>query len=381
MVQFYNDSIFWIEIEKVKPNPYQPRKEFDDVKLRDLSESIRQYGILQPLVVTRKEFQKEDGGLAVEYELISGERRLRTSKLAGLSQVPVLIRNSEENDLVKLELAIIENLQREDLNAVDRARAFQRLADDFKFKHTQIAEKVGKSREYVSNSLRILSLPSHMLDALSMGKISEGHTRPLLMLVDRPEEQEVLFKEIMFKKLTVREAEAISRRVAYDRVRKKALAIDPEIVELEEKLAESFGTRVKIERKETGGKIMIDFFSNEDLRDILNLMENHSKDPNAALNRHISTILSKREPAPVPEKVTVEKAIADIMRMNNEVAVNNSSPIPEVITETNIPVTVTESILPAIEEEKAIDDRPKEEIIKAEESDEEDLYSVKNFSI
>ena len=121
--QFFNDSIFWVEIEKVQPNPFQPRKEFEEAKLKDLADSIRQYGILQPLVVTRKEIQKPDGGLATEYELISGERRLRASKLAGLSQVPVLIRSTEETDQIKLELAIIENLQREDLNVVDRAKA------------------------------------------------------------------------------------------------------------------------------------------------------------------------------------------------------------------------------------------------------------------
>ena len=131
--QMYQNSIFWIEIEKIKPNPFQPRNEFDEFKLRDLADSIKQYGILQPLVVTRREYEKEDGGLAVEYELIAGERRLRASKLAGLLQVPVIIRNGEgddnRDDLMKLELAIIENVQREDLNPVERAKAFKKLAD------------------------------------------------------------------------------------------------------------------------------------------------------------------------------------------------------------------------------------------------------------
>lgn len=272
--QFFSDSIFWVEIEKVQPNPFQPRKEFDEIKLKDLADSIRQYGILQPLVVTRKEIQKEDGGLATEYELISGERRLRASKIAGLSQVPVLIRNSEETDQLKLELAIIENLQREDLNPVDRAKAFQRLADEFHFKHIDIARKIGKSREYVSNSLRILLLPEHMLNALTEGKISEGHSRPLLMLADRKEEQEVLFKEMLFRKMTVREAEMSARRIAVERIRKAERMPDPELTELEEKLANTFGTRVHIERKEVGGKITIDFFSNDDLRSILDVVNN-----------------------------------------------------------------------------------------------------------
>src|SRR3989344_3199349 len=136
MSQFQSDSIFWIELDKVKPNPYQPRREFDEKALGDLAESIRQYGVLQPLVVTRQEIIKDDGGLSVTYELIAGERRLRASRIAGLSQVPVLIKvGDNDNDLMKLELAIIENIQREDLNPVDRARAFERLSKEFGFKH------------------------------------------------------------------------------------------------------------------------------------------------------------------------------------------------------------------------------------------------------
>lgn len=265
---YFEDSIFWIEVEKIHPNPYQPRRDFDEARLKDLSESIRMYGVLQPLVVTRKEFTKEDGGLAVEYELIAGERRLRASKLAGLQQVPALIRSGDQSDKMKLELAIIENLQREDINSVDRARAFSRLASEFGMKHVQIAEKVGKSREYVSNTLRILDLPEEILTALSEGKLSEGHTRPLLMLTDRKEEQLVLFKEIVLKRITVREAEAFARNTAKDRVRKKSL-IDPALAELEQKFKDTLGTKVYIEKKENGGRIMIDFFDNQDIQNLL----------------------------------------------------------------------------------------------------------------
>ena len=274
--QMYQNAIFWIEIEKIKPNPFQPRKEFDEHKLRDLADSIKQYGILQPLVVTRREIEKEEGGLAVEYELIAGERRLRASKIAGLMQVPVLIRigeeGKEEEDRVKLELAIIENLQREDLNPVDRAKAFQRLANDFGFKHVQIAMKVGKSREYVSNTLRLLLLPPEMLTALAEKKINEGHTRPLLMLCDRKEEQQTLFKEIMFKKINVREAERIARRIAVEKVRKIGL-IDPEVALFEQELTDVLGTRVHIEKREGGGKIVIDFFSNDDVRNFMKRLQ------------------------------------------------------------------------------------------------------------
>jgi len=318
--QFYKDSIFWVELEKIKPNPYQPRREFSQPELESLADSIRQYGVLQALVVTRKEIEKPEGGLAVEYELIAGERRLRASKIAGLSQVPVLIKTGEDNDLMKLELAIIENVQREDLNSVDRARAFQRLIDEFGFKHITIAQKIGKSREYVTNSVRILGLPDDILEGLNQGKITEGHTRPLLMLGDRPEEQQTLFKEIILKRLTVREAEAIARRIAYDKVKKKDRMFDPEMVELEEQLTEKLGTRVQIEKREKGGKVVIDFFSNDDLRSILDLIHKNKKE--------------------------------DVL--------------PDALEET------PEEIRSA-----PIDDRSKEEKVE----DDEELYSVKNFSL
>jgi len=300
MSHYYNDSVFWIELDKINPNPLQPRREFDNAQLESLADSIRQYGVLQALVVTRKEIPKPDeGGFSVEYELIAGERRLRASKLAGLREVPVLIKTGEDSDLMKLELAIIENIQREDLNAIDRARAFERLATEFKFKHGEIAKKVGKSREYVSNTIRLLALPDDILEAVSQGKISEGHTRPLLMLIDRPEEQYTLFKEIMYKKLSVRDAENISRKIAFERARKKELMADPELIELEEKISESLGTRVTIERKLHGGKLSIDFFTNEDLRTIASLINsNKQKNPREMLERHIETQKEKEENIP-----------------------------------------------------------------------------------
>lgn len=273
MSYIQNNSIFWVEVDKIRPNPYQPRRDFDENKLNDLAESIKMYGLLQPLVVTRKEEEKEDGGLITTYELISGERRLRASRIANLIQVPVIIRSGDESNKVKLELAIIENLQREDLNPVERARAFQQLVEEFGFTHSEVAKRVGKSREYVSNTIRLLSLPNEILEALSSGKFSEGHARPILMLKDKPEEQLTLYKEVIYKKLTVRESEAIARRIAYDKVRKQSRAFDPGLVEMEDKLAESLGTRVYIEKRPIGGKIMIDFFSNDDLDKILALLQ------------------------------------------------------------------------------------------------------------
>ena len=314
MSNFQNDSIFWIEVEKIKPNPFQPRKEFSEDKLNYLAESIRQYGVLQPLVVTRQEIEKPDGGLMAEYELIAGERRLRASKIAGLSQVPAIIRTETQDNAVKLELAIIENLQREDLNPIDRAMAFQKLVDEFGLKHIEIGKKMGKSREYVSNSLRLLSLPEDIKNALASSQISEGHARPLMMLRDKPEEQMTLFKEIIYKKLTVRDAESIAKKVAYDKVRRKTLPPDPEMMELEGQLAESLGTRVQIERKEVGGKLTIDFFSSEDLKKILDLVHsNDKKSPTEMLDNYIQSNGIVQEPTPSPEShphTSVEEEVA-----------------------------------------------------------------------
>ncbi|MFZ2205366.1 MAG: ParB/RepB/Spo0J family partition protein [Minisyncoccia bacterium] len=337
MSNIYSNSIFWIETDKIKPNPYQPRREFEEARLQDLADSIKQYGILQPLTVSRVEVQKEDGGLVTEYELIAGERRLRAAKLAGVAQVPAIIRTGDTS-IMKLELAIIENLQREDLNSVDRARAFLRLVSEFKFTHLEVAKKMGRSREYVSNSLRILALPDEILNTLSEGRITEGHTRPILMLTDHPEEQMVLFKEILYKKITVREAERLARKIAFDRVRKKEFMPDPEITELEEEFQDKLGTRVHIDRKELGGQIKIDFFSTEDLRAILDLINKTGN------------------------KISVDLPAQSGM-LENYIAQN--VPASDISTEENVEVP--------------LDDRTKEE--KREIEDDPNLYDITNFSV
>ena len=272
-------SIFWIEVDKIIPNSEQPREYFDQTALSGLAESIRQYGVLQPLVVVRKEKEVPTGTL-VEYELIAGERRLRASKIAGLSQIPVIIRE-DEGEKVRLELAIIENLQREDLNPIEKAKAFKRLIESFKLKHHEVASKLGKSREFVTNSLRILGLPEEMQKGLSMGMINEGHTRPLLMLVNKPEEQLNLYQEIIYRKMSVREAERISRRIAYERAYKKENLPDPETRVLEEKLSDRLGTRVQIEKTGKKGRIYIDFFSEEELRALLDKINEEAAEAEA----------------------------------------------------------------------------------------------------
>ncbi len=275
---FQGDSIFWVEVDKIVPNPYQPRREFDEAKLKELSESIRMYGILQPLTVTRKEIQGDNGAFRTEYELIAGERRLRASKLAGVEQVPVIIRSGEQTDQEKLEIAIIENLQREDLNAVDRALAFQQLSELFELTHAEVARKVGRSREYVSNTVRLLMLPEYILSSLRQGDITEGHARSLLMLKDRPEEQDVVFREILLKKISVRGTENIVRRIATDKVRKKEwLEKNSSLIEMEKELTNSLGTRVSIQKTDFGGKLTIDYFSEEDLERLLAMMKPQGK--------------------------------------------------------------------------------------------------------
>lgn len=262
-------NVFLIEIDKIKPNPHQPRTEFDEEQLRNLAESIRQYGVLQPLVVTRKEIENP-GGVIVEYELIAGERRLRASKIAGLSQLPVIIRH-ESDEKAKLEIAIIENLQREDLNAMDRAKAFKRLTEEFRLKHHEIAARIGKSREYVSNTLRLLGLPAEVQEGLAKNVIGEGHCRTILMLDGRLDDQMRLYREIIGKRMNVRQAERISRGIIRGALDDQAvIQMNQEIKSIEKKLSNELGTKVHIELNGRRGKISIDFFSNEELKAFIN---------------------------------------------------------------------------------------------------------------
>ncbi len=371
MSEFVNNAIFWIELEKIKPNPFQPRKEFDEKHLNDLADSIRQYGVLQPIVVTRNDVPRPDGGLDVQYELVAGERRLRASKLAGVARIPATIQAGIMDPRLKLELAIVENLQREDLNPVDRAISFARLANEFSLKHVEIARKVGKSREYVSNSLRLLVLPQEILDALAQGKITEGHARPLMMLGDRIEEQGTLYKEIMMKKLTVREAEQIARHIAHDKVRKK-LQRDPEMDRIEKELAESLGTRVSIEQRQVGGKLVIDFFSSEDLRLLLDKV--HFAEQLKAMRtmredeaRTASAMIAIEDSTPIALSATNDAPAELVETMHDQ-----SILVEGGVTEELIHSIDQDSLLGAPYDDRATDERKE---------DEEGLYSVSSFSI
>jgi ParB family chromosome partitioning protein len=381
-------SIFWIEIDKIVPNPYQPRREFDQDRLNELAASIRQYGVLQPLVVSRQETMLEDGGIKVEYELIAGERRLRASKLAGILQVPVVVRSGDDSR-AKLELAIIENLQREDLNAVERAQSFQRLADEFKLTWAEVGRKMGKSREYVSNTVRILMLPQDILDALSKGKITEGHTRPLLMLIDRTPEQMTLFKEMMVRKMTVREAEQIARRIAYEKVRKKDLFMTPEVVDMEESLASTLGTRVQIEPRERGGRISIDYFSHEELLAISIAIR---KAGEAKTHKGMFDKLRDEDIATLSAVPNTERhiePITEFTHLNHTEVVRVATPeevapLQDMVTETTseaieLDGVKGENIAVMTEDEIAVDDRSLDDVKHDEQN--EDLYSIKNFAL
>ena len=349
MADFYSNSIFWVEVDKIRPNPWQPRREFEEGPLRDLSESIRQYGVMQPLTVSRVEREKPEGGIAVEYELIAGERRLRASKLAGLSQVPVLIRQGDTSQ-EKLELAIIENLQRADLNPVERAQAFARLAAEFKLQHADIGKKMGRSREYVSNTLRILALPEEMLAALAGGKITEGHTRPLLMLSDRPEEQMVLFKEITSKKVTVREAERAARNIAVERARRAPRQTDPILAEIEASLQKMLGQRVQVEQDAIGGRVTISFLTPEELRSIISHLQPSSviaeivSQPVADVSIYENTPYAPESVA-VPESVSIPEPvfIPEPAFVTEQISVPESEPVMVIMTEE---VSVPESVVP-----------------------------------
>lgn len=270
-----SSPIFHIEVAKIRPNPEQPRRNFDQGALRELANSIREFGVLQPLLVLKIERDTDDGQ-EVEYQLIAGERRLRAAELAGLEQVPVVVHRSPLSPKEQLELSIIENLQREDLNPIEAARAFARLQDEFYLTQREIATRLGKSRESIANALRLLSLPSSVQLAIQDNKITESQGRALLM-VSNPGEQEKLFHKVLEDRLSVREirhkiksiptASAAEQKIGGD-IDLLEEYDDPEISELKEQLEEFFSAPVTIRKQGNSGRIVIEFYSPEELRGI-----------------------------------------------------------------------------------------------------------------
>jgi len=269
------EAVFWIELEKIEPNPFQPRREFNEEALQDLSRSIREHGVISPILVTKREIETP-AGLEVHYQLIAGERRWRASKLAGLSQIPAMIRRGVPDDRVRLELAIIENVQREDLNAIERARAYKQLIDEFHLVQREIAVRIGKSREAVANVLRLLSLPAEVQSSINTGIITEGHARAILMAGDDPTRQMQVYHGIISDHMSVRAAEAHARQVSgktlTPRKRPSHSVQDPELRDWQNRLQEQLGTKVQLQHMGGRGKIVVEFFSEEELRGILGKM-------------------------------------------------------------------------------------------------------------
>ncbi|MDD5568858.1 MAG: ParB/RepB/Spo0J family partition protein [Candidatus Pacebacteria bacterium] len=255
------DYIFWIETEKIKPNPYQPRKDFDEEALNSLAESIKKYGLLQPIIVTKIEKKTAQGGIATDYQIVAGERRWRASKKVGLKQIPVIIKNPSSRE--KLEIALIENVQRKNLNAIDKAEAFDQLRAEFGLLEKEIAQVAGVSRETVANSLRMLSLPKEMRDALKSEKISEGHARALLAVKEDGLRKKV-FEEILENSYTVRDTEKAARENRLiSKTKSPVLAVQNKDF-LEKRIKEVLGyDQIKIDRKR--GKIYFTAeFANEE---------------------------------------------------------------------------------------------------------------------
>ncbi len=250
--------IWNVSITEIAPNSEQPRKEFSHQELEDLVSSIKKHGILQPLVIT----EKADGG----YELIAGERRLRASQIAGLATVPAIIRSVSQQE--KLELALIENIQRQDLNAIEEAFAYRRLIDEFNLTQEKVAEQVGKARSTIANLVRLLDLPEIVQKALVDKKISVGQAKALLSL-NSEKEQISVFKSMLGEKMTVREVEnVIQNRPVVSR--KGSVRRDPNIIASERILEEALGTKVHITQKGNKGKIEIEYYSAEDLKRLIN---------------------------------------------------------------------------------------------------------------
>ncbi len=254
-----------VSTDLLKPNPSQPRKQFEQGALEELAESIRENGVIQPLIV-----RKENGG----FEIVAGERRWRAAKIAKLEKLPVVIRTATDQDVA--ELTLIENIQREDLNPIEEAEAYEKLTERFGLTHDEIAKKTGKNRSVVTNQLRLLKLSDNAKEALVSGSITVGHARALLG-ASSPEEMDSLLGEVLKKDLTVRRTEALVKKKSRDAERPAEPALN-EMEEdiftrgLTEELSGKFSTKVRISRNKTKGKIEIEYYSPEELERIVGML-------------------------------------------------------------------------------------------------------------
>jgi len=254
------DNLTYLHVDRILPNPRQPRAKIDAIELAELAASIREHGLIQPLVVSYDETNEQ-------YVLIAGERRLIAARQAGVMSVPIILR--EVTDQQRLELALIENIQRADLNPLEAADAYRQLADDFQLSHEEIAKQVGKSRATVTNTLRLLNLSAQAQKALVENQISEGHARALLGLPTH-QAQDAVLQTILTRGLNVRQTEELVRKLGGQKPRIKFKTTpNPEIVAIEEKLRNQLGTKVRLLPRNKGGTIIIHYYSDEDLDSLL----------------------------------------------------------------------------------------------------------------
>jgi ParB family chromosome partitioning protein len=254
-------SVEQVDIDLIAPNPYQPRTVFEPEAVAELAESIKEHGVIQPLIVTRPADRS-----GAPYHLIAGERRLLASRQAGLTKVPVIVKEASPQSL--LELALVENLQRQDLGALEEAHAFKRLGEEFDLTQEQIATRVGRSRSAVANSIRLLTLSDEIQASLAKGQITAGHARALLGIDDEDERRRAWLR-IVEGHLTVRDAEALAKRGAVVKVATAPSRRSADITALEEQLRGTLGTKVDLSKGRNGGKIVIHFYSDEELESII----------------------------------------------------------------------------------------------------------------
>ena len=255
-------DFFQCDIGQIRPNRYQPRRRFSENELKELSNSIKEQGILQPLLV-----KKEENG----FELIAGERRLRAAKMAGLNQVPVIIKDISDTEI--LELSIVENIQRENLNPIEEAQSYYRLMTEFGLTQDQTAQRVGKSRSAVANFLRLRQLPEEVQTGLIENTVSTGHARALLG-AENSAQQRRLYRTVLSKRLSVRQTEVLVNRLKSKRKKAPLSGVcqtDRHLLGLSEELARKFGTKVQIKRKRQKGKVEIEFYDDNDLDRLINL--------------------------------------------------------------------------------------------------------------
>lgn len=255
----HKEEIVYVQTEKIKPNPFQPRENFDVQSIEELAQSIKEKGVIQPILVRQK------GDF---YELIAGERRLRAANLLHLKEIPIIIKDVEDKD--SLELALIENIQRQDLNPIEEAHAYRYLIDKFAVTQEKISEVLGKARVTITNTLRLLKLPQEIQEEIRNGRLSFAHGRALLELEDQ-NQQRRLMQEVILKVLSVRELENLIKSMRSKRTRQKRASIsqEPYLVVLQEGLQQFLGTKVKITMRKKQGHILIEFYSREGLEGII----------------------------------------------------------------------------------------------------------------